>query len=317
MSRWHRKLGLGALWLRLYHQPMGRVREVMRQGGPLEVRETERQRREMEAAAAGLPPLPVPAENSPLCLHLLTGRRFWYQTAFCLHSFVRSAGEPVRVELYDDGSLEGEPASWLRALGPAVSLHMHADIVERLDRHLPEANFPSLRDRRLHLVIIRKLTDIHAGRSGWKLLIDSDLLFFRRPRVLLDWLREPHAMLHALDCTESYGYSRPLMESLTGAPIPPLVNSGLCGLRSDGLDWDELESWCAQLIAREGPHYYLEQSLVAMLASRLPSRIAAPAADYITMPSPAEIRAPSAVMHHYVADAKRGYFREAWRHVAS
>jgi len=315
MTRWHRRLGLGSLWLRLYHQPIGRIREIVRQGGPLAVRETERQRREMEAAAATLPQLPVPAAESPLCLHLLTGRRFWYQTAFCVHSFVRSAGEAVRVELYDDGSLAGEPADKLQALGPAVRLHMQAEILERLNRHLPEARYPVLRDRRHHLVIMRKLTDIHAGTSGWKLLIDSDLLFFRRPSLLLDWMRSPSDMLHALDCVESYGYDRTLMGKLAGAPIPGLVNSGLCGLRGNHLDWDELEAWCAELIAREGPHYYLEQALVAMLAARRPARTIAPAADYVTWPSPAEVHAPRAVMHHYVADSKRGYFREGWRHV--
>ena len=115
--------------------------------------------------------------------------------------------------------------------------------------------------------------------------------------------------------TIANGQLRAVMERLAGAPIPGLVNSGLCGLRSESLDWDELEAWCGELIAREGPHYYLEQSLVAMLAARMPERAIAPAADYVTLPSPAEIRSPSAVMHHYVAESKRGYFREGWRHV--
>ena len=233
MTGWHRRLGLGAMWLRLYHQPLGRVREVIRQGGPLAVRETERQRREMEAAAEGLPPLPVPVADIPLRLHLLTGRRFWYQTAFCLHSLVRAAGEAVRAEIYDDGTLAGEPADRLASLGGAVRLHMLPEIEERLDRALPESRFPVLRDRRNKLIIMRKITDIHAGGSGWNLFIDSDLLFFRRPDFLMQWLRSPHDMLHALDCVESYGYTRPLMESLAGAAIPPLVNTGLCGLRSD------------------------------------------------------------------------------------
>lgn len=315
MTPWHRRLGLGSLLLRFYHQPLGRFREVLRQGGPLAVREIERQRCEMETAAAFLSPLPVPAIDTPLCLHLLTGRRFWYQTAFCLHSFVRSAGEAVRVELYDDGSLAGEPADRLLALGPAITLHMQDEILAGLDRHLPEDRFPVLRERWRNYPNIRKLTDIHAGSTGWKLVIDSDLLFFRQPRMLLDWLRAPDRMLQAVDCVESYGYSRPLMERLAGAPIPALVNVGLCGLRSDTLNWAEIESWCAELIAREGPHYYLEQALVAMLAARQPARVIAPAADYVTLPPPEEIRSPSAVMHHYVADSKRGYFRHGWRHV--
>ena len=106
------------------------------------------------------------------------------------------------------------------------------------------------------------------------------------------------------------------MESLAGARIPPLVNVGLCGLRSEDLDWEMIESWCRELIAKERRSYYLEQALVAMLAARWGAAVVAPAQDYVTMPSRAEASHPTAVMHHYVADSKRGYFRDAWRGVA-
>ena len=47
-------------------------------------------------------------------------------------------------------------------------------------------------------------------------MIDSDLLFFRRPDFLVSWLTAPTRPLHAVDFTESYGYSRPLLEQLAG-----------------------------------------------------------------------------------------------------
>src|SRR5262245_41566086 len=109
-----RSLGLGRLLLRFYHTPLHRLRDSLRQGGPWAMRETERRRQEMAAAAATLPPLPVPAADTPLVFHLLTGRRFWYQTAFCLHSLARAAGEPVQAELYDDGTIDAEVAAWIR-----------------------------------------------------------------------------------------------------------------------------------------------------------------------------------------------------------
>jgi hypothetical protein len=52
-----------------------------------------------------------------------------------------------------------------------------------------------------------------------------------------------------------------------------------------------------------------------MLASRQPACAVAPAADYVTKPGRAESIAPRAVMHHYVAESKRWYFRHGWRHV--
>jgi hypothetical protein len=310
-----RRLGLGRLALALWHQPLARLRDSWRNGGPFVERETQRQHHEMMMAARILPPLPARSGAPSFTLHLLTGRRFWDQTAFCLHSFARQSEAGIAAEIYDDGTFDADLRSQLTQLGPRLTLHSAAEIRERLDALLPEARFPVLRERWRNYPNIRKLTDPHLGSTGWKLVIDSDLLFFRRPGFLLDWLAAPDRPLHAVDCEESYGYSRALMERLAGAPIPPLVNVGLCGLRSESLDWAELEAWCAELIAREKTSYYLEQALVAMLAARVPPCAVAPAAEYLTKPSRAEGLAPTAVMHHYVAESKRWYFRHGWRAV--
>jgi len=305
----------GQLLLYLYHRPIALARDSIRAGGPLEQRRTEWGRREMEAAAEHLPALPDFRTGPTVLLHVMTGRRFWYQTAYCLHSFARSAEATVYAELYDDGTIDAECERRLRRLGPRIRLHRQADIAARLDEFLPAARFPVLRERWRHYPNIRKLTDVHAGRSGWKLVIDSDLLFFRRPDFILRWFGRPDLPLHAVDCAESYGYSRARMERLAGAPIPPLVNVGLCGLRSDALNWEELESWCAELIATEKTNYYLEQALVAMLMAREARRAIAPANDYITRPTRAEVEQPRAVMHHYVAESKRWYFGGGWRRI--
>lgn len=312
-----RRFGLGKVALALWHQPLARMRDSIRNGGPLVVRGTERHRREMEAAATSLPPLTLPDSVQDVALHLLTGRRFWYQTAFCLHSVARQSGVRVRAEIYDDGTLEEAHRAQLSRLGLPLRFHASASITARLDEFLPVEKFPTLRERWKNYPNIRKLTDPHLGSTGWKLVIDSDLLFFRRPDFLLDWLAAPARPLHAVDCTESYGYSRRLMERLAGAPIPPLVNVGLCGLRSESLDWPELEAWCTELIAQEKTSYYLEQALVAMLVARHQPCAIAPASDYLTNPGEDETRAPGAVMHHYVDTSKRWYFRQGWRHVAN
>jgi hypothetical protein len=271
----------------------------------------------MEAAALRLPRLnPPPDAPSAGTLHLLTGARFWWQTAYCLHSFALAAGTQIDAAIYDDGTLAAEHRERLLALGLPIRFHDHAALRERLDQHLPVSRFPVLRERWLNYPHIRKIIDVHLASSGWKLVIDSDLLFFRRPDFVLDWLAAPDRPLHAVDCTESYGYSRPLLESLAGAPLPSLVNVGLCGLRSETIDWDKMEFWAARLIAAERTSYYLEQALVALLVTGQECAIA-PAADYVTMPSPDEIMHPRAVMHHYVDTAKFGYFRHAWRRFPS
>lgn len=301
----------GKILYHAWHRPLNRLLDCLREGGPWEQRRTERGRQEMEAAAHTLP-LPPPARGTPVELHLLTGRRFWYQTVFCLWTFARRSERLLAPVIYDDGSLNEEHRGPISRLFPATRFVSQHETIDRLDANLPEARFPVLRERWLNYPNIRKLTDPHVGSTGWKLVLDSDLLFFRRPSLLIDWLDHPAQPLHAVDCETSYGYSRGLMEELAGARVSELVNVGLTGLDGGQLDWDRLEHWCATLIARERTSYYLEQALVAMLvAGRLCA--VAPRDDYLTLPRPPEARECRAVMHHYVANSKRWYFQHNWR----
>lgn len=306
-----RSLGLGKLALHLYHNPVGRLKNCLREGGPLQQLRTERGRQEMEKAAHSLPQLPA-AFGAPLELHLLTGRRFWYQTAFCLWTIARHSGRPIAPVIYDDGTLDPQYRDPLARIFSAARFVTRGEIIDRLDQHLPATQFPHLRERWLNYPNLRKLTDPHVGANGWKLVLDSDLLFFRRPDFLLSWLDAPSRPLHAVDCETSYGYSRPLMYELAGAPVRDLINVGLTGLNSGEIDWDRLEYWCNLLISRERTNYYLEQALVAMLVAGRDCAIA-PASDYVTLPTEAEAHERAAVMHHYVAESKRWYFQQCWR----
>lgn len=266
----------------------------------------------MECAAHYLPPPRTTERTRSLELHVLSGRRFWFQSTFCLWSFAHHARCMLSPVIYDDGTLADEHRDALARLFPAARFVAQPEALARLDEFLPASRFPVLRDRWLHYPNIRKLIDPHLAAAGWKLVLDSDLLFFRRPELLLTWLDHPTAPLHAVDCATSYGYSRPLLESLAGEPLAELVNVGLCGLRGDELDWEKIEHWCRTLIAREGTHYFLEQALVAMLVAGRRC-VVAPAADYVTRPIPPEATDCRAVMHHYVAESKRWYYQSNWR----
>lgn len=307
-----RRLGLGRLTYLLWHVPIEVVRESKAAGGPFEQVTDLRGRRAMEWAAETLPTSrAAPAEYSP-ALHFLTGNKYWFQTAFCLHSLQHHAGVTFRVVFHDDGSLSRTSQERLCALFPSSQICLRADNDQRIAALLPRTKFPFLHERRERYPHILKLTDVHAGRSGWQLVLDSDMLIFRRPEFLLSWLSSPDRPLHLLDIADAYGYSRPLMESLAGVPIPPRVNVGLTGLRSEKLNWEQIEFWCRRLIESEGTHYYLEQALVAMIVAQQPSAVA-PEYDYVVAPTRAQCDPPKAVLHHYVADTKRWYFRQTWR----
>jgi hypothetical protein len=303
------RLGLGRLAYHLYHRPKAAVGRCRREGGPVEQWRTAHGRAAMRRAAELLPPLPPPGADAPeICL--LTGSDLWYQTAFFLHSLARFL--PVRPVVHDDGTLSPGARDQLSRLAPFAQWVTPAETASRLDQWLPATRFPSLRRRRAELVLFRKLLDVHAGRTGWRMFCDSDMLVFRSPDALADWWRRPSSALHLTDTTRSYGYEMALLEELAQGPVPDRVNTGVLGLPSDRIDWEKMEYWCRQLIERAGTHYFQEQALVALLLSGLP-HAALSAAEYVVLPPADEAEACRAVLHHYVAGSKRWYFRRNWR----
>jgi hypothetical protein len=308
-----RRLGLGRAVYRLWHAPLGALKTSIAAGGPIEQWRDRQAHAAMRAAAARLAPPQLPSANPAWPeVHFLTGAKFWDQTALCLYTLQAHAGCSLRAVFHDDGSASDDIVARLGKVFPHARWRRPAEAASALDRHLDAAHHPVLRERWRVYPNIRKLIDVHLGARGWQLVLDSDMLFFRRPDFLLDWLRAPDRPLHLVDVKDSYGYSRLLLESLAGAPLPSRLNVGICGLCSDQLDWDRLESWCRRLQEAEGTSYYLEQALVAMLCAGGPCAVA-PVDDYQVLPREAECRAPRAVLHHYVAGSKRGYYRTAWR----
>jgi hypothetical protein len=312
-----RSIGLGRALYLLYHFPKSLIERSRREGGPLEQWRTAQGRRAMMAAAKSMPDLPASERiEPPVELHFLTGGRFWFQTVFCAWTFAIQAGRRINAVVLDDGTLAQDQFEAIARVCETATLSTNADIEARLDDTLPARIFPSLRAQRQTLPLMRKILDVHAGLRGWRLALDSDLLFFRRPDLLLDWLSAPTEPLRATDIQNAYGYPLDELDGLAGVPVPRCLNTGILGLRSDSIDWHKLEWWCAKLIAAGGPQYYQEQALVAlMLAGQ--RQIVAPIDDYVIWPTSPEATACQAVMHHYVAESKKWYFQQNWRRVLS
>jgi hypothetical protein len=306
-------LAIGKIAYWGYYAPKGWMHKSLKRGVVAQFVD-QQAKRQMAAAARQLPPL-TPTPN-PDRIYFLSGRQFWYQTCFCAYSLIIRSGVYVRPVIYDDGSLTEADAVAIRRIFPDAEIIAAAVTEAKLDQYLPSAQFPTLRSRRLEYFNLRKLTDIHVNSQGWKLVLDSDMLFFRQPEFLLNWLASPQQPCYMVDVETAYGYSDKLMRRLAGAIIPDKINVGICGLQSESIDWDELEYWCKTMIELEGTHYYQEQAMAAMLMARQASAIA-PARDYILMPSQAEAQTPQAVMHHYVADSKPWYFRYGWKHLVN
>jgi hypothetical protein len=298
----------------LYRHPKGKLKQIRRQGGLWNTWQINRARKEMERAAQTLKVPKGDAGIEPLEVHFLTGKKYWYQTVFCMYSLQKTTSTPFHFHLCDDGSFDESFIRQIKEQAPATTIHTIREIEERLRKAIPEDRFPFLWHKRRVYPHIKKLTDVHAGTSGWKLVLDSDMLFLQRPQVVIDWLNSPTAPFFILDTQNAYGYSFDLMQNLASESIREKVNVGVIGLQSESINWDNLENWGKELEQQEGTSYYLEQALTAMIIGDRKAFVG-PQNDYIVMPSEEQVLSKEGALHHYVDLSKEWYFKEAWKQI--
>lgn len=303
-----KSIGAGRAVYLCYYRPRSFLRELRRRGALDWLRDISAEHNMMKAARSIAPY--SSDKSSTFEVHILSGHRWWHQTCLCLYTLKLHTDGKVRGVIYDDGSLNDADLYYLKRALPDTRVVTAEQIDDRLNRFLPQSLFPVLRSRRIEYPHLRKITDIHCGSEEWRLVLDSDMLFFNRPEYLLHWLKNPTTPLVLQDVETSYGYSETLMERLTGKTIPPRVNVGFCGLNGADLPWSKLERWCGELQSQEGTHYTQEQALIAMHLSCDGFNFAPPL-DYVVMPDRQEVCYPAGVLHHYVSDSKSLYLRNA------
>ena len=256
---------------------------------------------------------PVVSSKDGLPVYFLTGKNYLYQTLYCIQSLALVSSEKFQFILVDDGSFNTEIIQRIEKQLPGAKIVTQDEISLNLADKLPQHLYPCLHHKRMVYPHIKKLTDVHTlPGTLWKLVLDSDMLFWDEPVKMINWLRKPTQPIHMVDCVEAYGYSKGLMEQLCSSAIAPLINVGAIGLNSDAINWGEVETWVKELEKQEGASYYLEQALTAMLIGTQPATVL-DAGSYIVNPANEMIKNKLGTLHHYVDLSKQDYFKWTWK----
>jgi len=263
----------------------------------------------MIAAALKLPAVKSYPDGLPV--YFLTGKKYLYQTLFCIQSLAKVTQQRFKFILVDDGSFADDIIIQIKMLLPGCEIITRAIIDQNLKKFFSEDKHPHIYKKRAVYPHLKKLTDIHTiPGNDWKLVLDSDMLFWNEPSAIIEWLKHPSVPIHMLDCVESYGYSRTRLQQLCNSNIPNKLNVGVIGLRSSDINWQDIDSWIHQLEEKESASYYLEQALTAMLIGDANS-IVLDKERYIVNPDTLNKRQD--VLHHYVDLSKKMYFTQAWK----
>jgi hypothetical protein len=295
-----------------YRYPKAKLREIERFGGETAYKDMLAQKDAMTKSIINL--IPLKKSNGKLKIYFLTGKKYIEQTLFCIFSLEKQMDETFKYVLVDDGTFDLTMIDFVNTKLPNVEIAIKSVIDKNITTYLPMDKFPVLNWKRAEYPHIKKLTDVHTLNNceGYKLVLDSDMLFNHPPVEIKSWLENPNKAIHMVDCDEAYGYSHLLMEQLCGSAIPKLVNVGVFGIDSNEVNWSNLERWIKELEEAEGASYYLEQALSAMLIAGKSTTIL-DKEKYKVNPPEKEIDKCNATLHHYVDLSKKGYFTKAWK----
>jgi hypothetical protein len=247
------------------------VRRILRQCGPyLRLRELNREgwghalrRVRVRAAILDTPPVRTAAAG-PVEVRVLTWRLDWINLIWALKSFYRHAGVNYPLYIHDGGLSRGQDRRLLAHFPDATFVG-----VEEADQHIRDVLAGRTRclEYRERNVSMRKLLDFYAfSEADYLVIIDSDIVFFRRPDLLIVPPEGLPRNRYNRDCDYWYSMSLDELEQSFGVRPPPLVNSGLGVVRRTSIDFDAIEAWLAhpKLVADT---WVTEQTLHALCST--------------------------------------------------
>jgi hypothetical protein len=194
----------------------------------------------------------------------------WLNLIWSLKSFYRFSRRRYALSIHDDGTVPALGIEQLRHHFPEARLISRGEADARAQMEL--LDYPRcLEFRRKHL-LAPKVFDFTAFLDSDRMLMfDSDLLFFKEPRILLERIEDPACRRNIFnaDCENGYTVDPDVVRPQIGHELLPFINSGL-GLVHKGSVRAE---WCEEFLSLPGivggPCWWNEeQTLIALCSSR-------------------------------------------------
>jgi hypothetical protein len=133
--------------------------------------------------------LPQPAPGG-VCIHLLTKSNECLFALWACRSLLEQLDEALPLFVHDDGSLTKKDVRMIETALPGVRLVRRHE-ADALARHRFEGLPNCMRFREENILSLKLLDPWIVQETGDIVLLDSDVLIFRRPVELIHWLDHP------------------------------------------------------------------------------------------------------------------------------
>jgi len=246
-----------------------------------------------------------PHHGSPVSLHMIVGKQMSLLGMLGLRSLEWHTGFSWAPFIHDDGTLdEDDAALWKRHFPDCtIIIKHHAD--EALGDALKP--YPKCRENRLrHHWFLKVFDTRHYAPNDHYIVMDSDILFFNRPQLLMDWVADPDGSFHVMrDTSEKYSHPRQMIEGSMDVRMMAAVNSGLDLVPKDQFPLATIERFLDNCAGNAVHYEFLEQTIFALMVSLSPKGKQLPGEYEISWN---RLRRRGAVCRHYVGSVKQDLF---------
>lgn len=212
-------------------------------------------------------PQPGAILDEPVSLHMVVSGHTWKMGLMALRSLEFHTGKQWSPIIHEDGSLGDVAAEELKRLQPDARLVRRREVDPLMSERL--RLWPNCRDNRgKHNWFVKFFDTYFEAPHANYIVLDSDIVFYRTPELILDWIARRADTVHVMkDTKEAYARPRADLEAGMGFPFWPMVNSGLCLIPKAAVSLDLAEEFLSKFAANAKHYMFLEQSLFALTGS--------------------------------------------------
>lgn len=234
-------------------------------------------------------------------VHMLVSSKTWDAGVLAAATFEHHTGRRWKFYIHDDGTLGQTARRRITSVFDDAVIVDRAAADARARDYL--AGHPKCLDRRGRHNLFLKFSDFAAWTPGRRFIVlDSDVVFFRKPREIVDWAESgADTCLYNEDTKEKYCSPRAFISERLGVEMWPRFNSGLVTMPLDAVSLDAAERLAAAF--EEDSHHpqFFEQTLYGLMGSLWGRGGALPQVYEISW---GYLRRRRAVCRHYVGDFK-------------
>ena len=244
----------------------------------------------------------LPADVSGVSLHMVVGSSMLPMGLLALRSFEFHTQRRWSPLVHEDGTFTDEDRAALRRHFPDAQIIERRRADEEVAAGLEQ--FPACRaNRSKHNWFLKVFDTRHYAPGERYILLDSDIVFFRRPDAVLQWADSgSNEMWIMEDEREKYSQPRAQIEVATGIGMVERANSGLDLMPKKAADLAIAERFLAQCSSQAKQYEFLEQTIFGLWVSAWGRGGLLPREQYEI--SWNTFRGPRTVCRHYIGSAK-------------